>query len=178
MSRVMSFRDLLLVPALSHLNEIEMLYPYNDSLINSVLDQLGFNINAAILYVPANHRDIRNKTGVGFRAVGEITQDRSFLNSSLCTPVDRAISASFSDMSLAKEMAKLMGSSAVDFRNTAVDGALDDYEPGASREYLEDDYEEVTSNISFLEHLRDDIRGTPYNSYGNLKTPKEYAEDQ
>jgi len=174
MSRVFSFRDLQRIPELSHLNEIDMLSIANDNLMNKYLAMLGFNTDAAILYEPSKHRDLQNKVAVGFRAVGVITQDRAYLNSPLCTPTERMIAASFTDISLVKELAKLAGTSAhFDMTEVRVNSIA---EGPSEMEYFEPDYEDVTKQIEFLTKLRDDIRGDPYNDYGSLKTPKEYQQ--
>lgn len=171
MSRIFSFRDLQLIPALSKFNEIELLQISNDALVNSYLRQLGFNVTRAILYVPAKHRDLQGNVGVGFRAVGEIRRDRGFLTSPLCTATERLIAASYYDMSLTKEIAKLLGNS-VDLRSDVGD----EEDSNLTTELIEPDYKEVTLEILTLEKIRDRIRGTPYNDAGALKTPEEYAE--
>lgn len=176
MSRVFSFRDLQRIPELSHLNEIDMLSIANDKLINSYLAVLGFNIDAAILYEPSKHRDLQNKVAVGFRAVGVITQDRAYLNSPLCTPTERMIAASFTDMSLTKELAKLSGTSSHPELTDMRVNNIGDNSSKQEYEYSEPDYEEVTKQIEFFTILRDQIRGNPYNEYGSLKTANEYQQ--
>lgn len=172
MSRVMSFRDLQLIPELSHLREIDMLSIANDQLINSFLSQLGFNTDASVFYEVAKHRDLRNNVGVGFRAVGTITQDRTFLNSRMCSPDERMVAASFTDMSLTRELAKLAGGRShvelTDNRNLLTGETTE-------LDYTEPDCDDVAAQIKQLEELRDFIRGNPYNEYGSLKTATEYA---
>lgn len=174
MSRVLSFRDLQRIPALSHLREPDMLSIANDALINSYLAVLGFNINASILYEPAKHRDMTNKVGVGYRAVGTITQDRTYLNSPMCTPIERMIAASQTDMSLTRELAKLAGTNShsdlTDSRAASSGG-----EGGQEFDYTEPDCDDIAKQIQYLIELRDTIRGCPYNEYGSLKTPQEYV---
>jgi len=148
-----------------------MLSIANDALINSYLGQLGFNVEAAVFYEPAKHRDLQNKVAVGFRAVGTITQDREYLNGPMCTPIERMIAASQTDMSLTRELAKLAGTSshAELTTNRQVSG-----ENQQEQDYSEPDFEDVAAQIKQLEELRDSIRGNPYNEYGSLKTAKEY----
>lgn len=168
MSRVFSFRDLKLIPELAPFNEIELLHPKMDALVNKYLSQLGFNLNQSVLYVPALHRDMQGNVGIGFRAVGSITTSRDFLNSRLCSPIERLIAASTYDMSLTKELSKLMGSSVSLFSRA------DGEDPEFPEELVEPDHEDVQKQVAFLETLRDEIRGSPYNEYGALKTPDEY----
>jgi hypothetical protein len=172
MSRVFSFRDLLRINLFEGLNEIDLLQIKNDDLVNSVLAELGFDITKPILYVPAKHRDLSGKVGVGFRAVGDIDPtDRKFLNSSLCQPIERLIAASKTDMSLCRELAKLTGST-VELRDDGAVDEADDYPD----ELTEPDEEAVAKQILVYENVRDAIRGTPYNEQGALKTPQEYQQ--
>lgn len=168
MSRVFSFRDLRRIPELSQLTEAEMLKPEHDALVNQALAQLGFNINAPILYVPSQHRDFAGKVAVGFRAVGEISSDPAYLNSRICPLIERLIWAAQKDPSLAKELSKMMGHS-VNLDDDAAEEAADfpdtDVDPN---------YEIIQEQITTLTLLRDVLRGSPYNDQGNLKTPAEY----
>jgi hypothetical protein len=178
MSRVISFRDLIsTVPWLKGYTEIELLDLGMDSEVNRALSELGYNINAAILYVPSKHRDRAGKVGVGYTAIGDIDPyNREFLNSRVCLPIERLIAASQTDMSLCKELAKLMGTTTADLRDTAImDTAV--YEEQPTTEYLEDDAEQVESEILNLCEIRDRIRGNKFNEHGALKTPREYAAD-
>lgn len=169
MSRVFSFRDLQRIPALSGLTEFQLLSIEYDDLVNQHLAELGFDITKAILYVPAKHRDLSGKVAVGYRAVGDISQDRTYLNSSMCLPIERLIAASKTDMSLTRELAKLMGSN-VDLRDDGVVEEPEDF----PEELCESDADNVAYEILILENMRDQVRGSPYNEQGALKTPQEY----
>lgn len=178
MSRVISFRDLIsTVPWLQCYTEIEMLDLTMDGLVNQALGELGFNLHNAILYVPAKHRDLAGKVGIGFRAVGEINQDRAFLNSHLCLPIERLVAASQYDMSLTKELAKLMGTTTADLRDTAIMDMTQYDDDRPASEYEESDADQVALEVLNLEKIRDEIRGHKYNEWGALKCPREYAED-
>jgi hypothetical protein len=169
LSRSFSFRDLLLIPALSRYNEIELLHPVLDPLVNSYLGQLGFNMGCAIQYIPSKHRDMQDNVAVGFRACGEISTDRDFINSPLCSITERMIAAYQVDPGLAKELANLMGNS-ISFKDTEYDG--DTEEEDFPEELVEADYEDVANQIRELEKIRDQIRGYPYDEYGSLKLPR------
>lgn len=174
MSRVMSFRDLRLIKELSAYNEIELLHPSMDDRVNFYLERLGFDTDYAILYVPNKHRDMQGKVGVGFRAVGEISINRGFVNSPLCSTIERLIAASYQDPSLAREMAKMLNTSVNFNMMSGVEEELIDENEEFPPELIEPDYEEVSGQLKFLENLRDQIRGPCYNEYGSLKTPAEY----
>lgn len=177
MSKVMSFRDLKLIPELSGLSEIHMIHPSNDNLVNKYLAQLGFDLDYAVVYIPAKHRDMQGKIAVGFRAVGEVSCNRNFINSPLCTIDDRLIAAGYQDISLAKEMATLGSagrsySQLIDGECVEDDAVVEDF----LEEETEEDEEFVASQIAQLEEIRDRLRGSMWSDSGALKTPDEYAE--
>lgn len=167
MARVFSFRDLKLIPELSKYNEVELLHPVLDTRVNKYLAQLGFNMNAPIEYIPAKHRDIQGKVAVGFRAVGEITQDREFINSHLCSVTERMMAAHQQDPGLAKEMASLMGSSC-SFVSQFHPEEEDMHFPA---ELVERDCDDVGNQIRELEAIRDAIRGVRREEDGSLCRP-------
>jgi hypothetical protein len=168
MSRVFSFRDLKRVPSLTGFSETELLNPKHDAAVNEVLAAVGFNIQAPILYVPSRHRDLAGKVEVGFRAVGEISNDPVYLNSKLCPLIERLIWASQKDPSLARELSKMMGHS-VNLDEDAAD-EVNDF-PDSD---IDPDYGIIQMQIEALTFYRDEVRGSPYNEQGNLKTPAEY----
>jgi len=156
MSRVISFRDLQLCPGLQYFNEIELLHPSKDALVNWHLEKLGFNINAPIEYIPNNHRDMQGNVGIGFRAVGTVNTDSPYMKSRLATMEDRIMAAYFKDPSLAREMASMLGAG---IRFTDVP---DNYEPDEDdfpEDFIEPDYEDVCKELKQLEEIRDQIRG-------------------
>jgi hypothetical protein len=174
MSKVLSFRDLLLLDELKGYNEIQLLHPSMDATVNKYLAEIGFDVDYGILYVPNKHRDMQGNVGVGFRAVGEISINRSFINSPACSPIERIIAASYQDPSLARELASMLGSS-VNFKMEQEAELEPDEE--FPPELIEPDYEEVKAQIKMLETIRDQIRGPFINDYGNVKTAEEYNVD-
>lgn len=172
MSRVISFRDLRLIPALAQYNEVELLHPSMDGIVNECLEQLGFNTSAGVEYIPNNHRDMQGNTGVGFRAVGTMDTAAAFLGTSMATMEDRILAAFFKDPSLAREMAQMLNAS-VAFGDEV---RMFEDEEEFPEELMEPDYEEVSEELKKLEALRDSIRGPMYNESGAPKTPQEYKE--
>ena len=172
MSRVISFRDLRLINALGKYNEIELLHPDRDAEMNFYLSELGFDTRRAILYVPSNHRDMQGNTGIGFRAEGEIDADSPYLDSPLCTLIERILAAAKTDLSLAKEMSMMLGNS-INFAVQNSEDVLDD-DTEFDEELVEPDYDETSAQLKFLESVRDQLRGDYMNDYGNIKTPEEY----
>ncbi len=171
MSRVISFRDLQRVESLAGFTETELLKIENDAKVNAVLAALGFDMNQPILYEPSKHRDMAGSVAVGFRAVGEINGYSEYMDTRMPPLIERLIWASKTDMSLAFELSRMMGHTV-----NLMDDALEDDVCEIEAEYVEQDYEMVQEQIEALIDLRNHIRGSAYNEYGNLKTPGEYKE--
>lgn len=172
MSRVISFRDLRLAPGLQHFNEIQLLSLGKDDLMNWHLEKLGFDLNKGILYEPSKHRDLQGRVAVGFRAVGEINPYSEYMKTRLCPMIERLAAAAIVDVSLAKEMAAMLGT-APDLVLGGSNASSEDIGEYPD-EWIEEDYEDVSAQLRMLENLRDDIRGSYMNDYGNVKTPAEY----
>lgn len=175
MSRVISFRDLMVCSQLAHIkNEVELLHISNDDLVESILSQVGFDTSYPVLYVPSKHRDMQNKVAVGFMAVGEISINRAFINSNMCSITERMIAASYTDPSLTRELARLAGNH-VNYKSL-----LEDEAEGSGEEFtddmLEPDHDIIAAQIKLLADLRDSIRGPMHNDSGDLKTFEEYKE--
>lgn len=173
MSRVISFRDLMVCSQLAHIkNEVELLSIANDDLVSSILAKIGFDVDYPILYVPSKHRDMQNKVAVGFMVVGEISLNRAFVNSYLCSTTERMIAACYTDPTLTRELGKLAGNR-VNYKAMLEDQA--EFEGDELPEdMLEPDRFIVADQIKQLTELRDMIRGTIYNDSGDLKTFGEY----
>jgi hypothetical protein len=174
MNRVLSFRDLRLIPELAQYNEIELLNPELDSLVNSFLAKLGFDLDYGVMYEPSKHRDMQGKVGIGFRVIGELDINRNVVNSSLCGIEDRLAVAAYLDPTFIKEISPMLGSR-IDYKAFQDEPAsdTDDYAP----DYTEDDYEAVSSQLKLLTQLRDDIRGSIYNEAGDIKAPNDKKEE-
>jgi len=167
-----SFRDLQLVSKFKGMNEIDMLSLSNDDDMVWALDQIGFDTEYAVTYVPNVHRDMRNKVGLGFIAVGEINMNRSYINSPMCSLTERMIAAAYIDPSLTRELSSLMGMR-VNFRSLLENGA-DSSSEDLPEDMLEPDRDFVSKQIRDLEDLRDAIRGPLLNDRGEAKTFAEY----
>jgi hypothetical protein len=151
-----SFRDLQLADELKHLNEIEMLHEDNDLVMSVVLLQCGFDINKPIRYIPSKHRDLRGKIAVGFQACGEVSLSENLRHSPVMDITDRMIATAYTDPSLTREMASMMGNT-VNYK-----ALLEQEDIPEDEEYdepPEEDYEWVTSQIKQLEDIRKQIRG-------------------
>lgn len=174
MSRVISCRDLQLITGLSHLTEIEMIHPSNDALVNSYLEQLGFDLDYALEYVPNNHRDMQGNTGVGFRIIGEINLNRKHMNAVYTDTITRMAAAAYTDRSLTTELATLAGTT-LDFAAFS-DGGVEEDDGVFFQELIDPDWQMIASQIKALEETRDNIRGPMLNKAGTAKTTEEYQE--
>ena len=174
MSRTISFRDLKVVPELQGFNEIEMLHPKMDGIIYNILDNIGFDVQYAVQYFAANHRDLKGKVAVGFMATGEININRKHMNAVYTDNMTRLAASSYTDRSLTVELANLSGT-VLDFKAFNEAGI----EEGGKELYeglIEENWKEVKAEINMLNGLRDRIRGPLYNAAGSPKTFEEYAE--
>jgi hypothetical protein len=175
MSRTISFRDIMLCTSLANVkNEIELLDVKYDYEVSKILDAIGIDTEYPVSYLPSKHRDMQGKIAVGFMAVGDISLNRSFINSYLCNTTERMIAASYSDPSLTRELGALMGHQ-VNFRSLLDDEAEFDGEE-LPEDQLEPDRREVAAQIKALAEIRDQIRGSMYNDAGDLKTFMEYQQ--
>lgn len=177
MSRTISFRDLLVCEELRHIkNEIELLSIQNDALVSNILSKIGFDIDYPVLYVPCKHRDMQNKVAIGFMAVGEISLNRAFINSPMCSITERMVAASYTDPSMTRELGALMGNT-VNYRRLLSED-IESEGDELPDDMLEADRHEVASQIKVLCEIRDAIRGDMYNEAGDLKTYEEYSARQ
>ena len=167
-----SFRDLKLVTTLSHLTELDMLHPKNDALVYGVLDNLGFDIEYPILYLANKHRDMRNKVGVGFRAVGEINIQRKHIEAIYTDLTTRLAASAYTDPSMTIELAELAGKT-IDIKSFS-DGEDSPHAEDVPSDMIEPSYLDVLNQMKLLESIRDNIRGCMYNEKGSPKTLEEY----
>lgn len=179
--KVLSFRDLMVCEELAHIkNEIELLHPSNDALVNSLLVQIGFDTKKTILYEASKHRSLSGSVAIGFCACGEYSTDpkyRKFLD-----VTERTVVAGMVDPSLGREMALMQGrkniyksedkwddgsrakaddpryyseSELLEFGFTTGEDESDPYEG----EYIEESWEEDLRAIKTLEETLVLIRG-------------------
>jgi hypothetical protein len=154
--KVISFRDLKLADELKHLNEVEMLFPENDALMHEVLWQCGFDPAKEIEYVPSKHRDMQGKVAIGFQAIGSVCTSRKLLNSCVSDITDRMCAAAYTDPSLTRELASMMGNTINYKALLEAEGVVEDEN---NEEPVEEDYEWTVQQIMQLQAVHDMIRG-------------------
>lgn len=172
MSKTLSFRDLQVCSFFKDMNEIQMLSLENDKAMEFALQHVGFDTDYPVTYEPSNHRCMRGKVALGFRAVGEINMNKSYIESPLCTLTERMIAAAYVDPSLTRELSSLMGMR-VNFRSLLENGT-DSSSEDLPDDMLEPNREFVGKQIDDLITLRDTIRGSLLNERGEAKTFAEY----
>ena len=170
--KTLSFRDLQLCEEFAGMNEISMLHPDNDAKMEKVLAACGLDVEYPVLYIPTKHRCMGNKVAVGFQCVGEISINRAYLKSAMCSTTERMVAASYTDPSLTRELANLMGGT-VNYRSLQ-DESIEFEGDELPEDMLEPDRVEVAKQIKQLTEIRDVLRGSPYNEAGDLKTFAEY----
>lgn len=173
--KLLSFRNIQLCTKFAGMNEIEMLALSNDDTMAWVLEQVGFDVEYPVSYVPSVHRCMQNNVALGFVAVGELNLNSAYINSPMCTLTERMIASAYIDPSLTREMSNLMGMR-VNFRSL-LDNGTDSSSEDLPEHMLEPNREYVGKQIKALEDLRDSIRGNPFNDRGEAKTFLEYKQD-
>lgn len=171
--RTISMRDLRLITTLAPYNEIELVSPTMDDIMEPILDKLGFDTDYGILYEPNLHRDMQNKVAVGFRVIGELQCNRSFVNSDLCSTYERIAISSYSDRSLTQELCGLLGNTAN--VETFYEIGEGDLRMSDILSYIDlEEEERIVKEMEQLRRVRDMLRGSCYNRDGSIKTFEDY----
>ena len=171
-----SFSDILKMPEFKGYNEVQLLHPSMDKKVLPYLYVAGLDYKRGYQVVAFKHRNLQQKVVVGYLWSGEVRSDDDYRNSSMCSAIDRVIMSSKKDFSLTKELSTLMGGGLAygKFADTEEDTKEEDY---LSVSLYEDDYREVEQNLIQLRDIALQVRGSPYNSWGSLKTVEEYLEE-
>lgn len=180
--RATSLRDIMLADSLSGFkNEVSVIHPDNDGVVQSILQQIGYDVNSEWWYEASKHRNLRGQIAIGYMIVGEYSKDpkyRHFLDTT-----DRIIVAGMCDPSLGRDMSALMGRKNIyrnddDKWNDGSRAKKDDpryyseaelleygYTSGNEEDedecgvdYIEETWEQDLRAIKVLEELRDEIR--------------------
>lgn len=132
----------------------------------------GYCLTANLLRDPID----KTKRYVGLRYVGEIRTDKEYTLSSRCSAFDRIVIAS-------KESRFSCFSELVQLSQTSLSlGTFSDTDEmkqhGISDSDIDEDFDKNTEAIAKLNMIILNMRGYPYNEYGNLKTYKEWQESE
>jgi len=170
-----SFSDMLLVDEFKGLREIDLLPVEIDSKVLPYLYEVGMDTNKGYQVVVNKHRNKQNKIVIGFLWAGEIRIDSAFRESPFCSATDRIIMSSKKDFSLTQELCQLQGGG-LNYSKFSSEEDERDEKDYLELELYEKDYVEVSSYLKTLEDVIFNVRGSPYNEWGSLKTLEQYLE--
>jgi len=172
MSKRVSMSDILAIDEFKGLKEFDLLPVEMDNKVLPYLHMLGINKLLGYEVIADQHRNLQNKIVVGYSYIGEMRTCEEFKNSPFCSLEDRIIMTGSKDISLTKELSKLAGGG-----SSMVEREEEDKDPEdlLTQEYVEDNWEQTTKQITALESIVKFVRGNPYNESGNRKTYLEYT---
>lgn len=167
MSKVVSMRDFLRIPAFYGYREIDLIHPSMDEVLKPYAAFFGIDVEYPVEYLVNNHRDLFNQTGIGYRMVGSIRCDREFINSPMSDITDRIAVSGYSDPSLTRELGMLVNRT-IDFGAFAEAG-----DEVADEDYadcdIEEDFDQSTATMKTLQNILIQIRGTNTFKFPNGK---------
>ena len=166
--KIYSVTDLMLIPELSHLRQLDFIDPANTELLKPFLKILGYDLDYPIQFIPSRHRNLQGQVVISYQIVGDIECNESFLNSVWCTSEDRMIVAGYNDLTISEDMAAAMTAC----RPYGDTGAHDD---GFPLDQCEPDEKETLDQIKQLEELLLQIRGNPYRKDGSMATLDQFG---
>lgn len=172
MSRVISLRDIKKVPGMEGYKESALIDPKMDAVVLPLLGKLGFSMDEPIHYMACNHRDMSGVVGLGYRAVGQISNDPEYLRHPLCPMIERLVHASKTDPSMAKEMFSMLGHTV----NLSDDAYEDD--PDFPKDDIVDTFEKDSSDIAKLTEYLNKARKESLKDNGTYKTPREILREK
>lgn len=180
--KVISVRDLILAEPLIGMNHFDVCHPDNQAIVYDVLATLGFDINKPVHIYAANHRDMQNKTGVGYLFAGELNLKREFIKGPYSRPEDVMIAASLQDKSLFEHLYDMSttctaygGDMALDenLPQRAEDRVYHKSNAAYSEEYKNEE-ERIQNEIAQLEDILYHILGSQRKSDGSVKCLEDY----
>lgn len=172
-----SISDLMTLEEFKELkNEASFLPITVDKLVLKTLHTLGLDKHKGYKIVAENHRNLQGKVLTGYVYIGEIRNDKEYLNSPFCTAEERIIATSTKDFSLTQELLKMSwGNSDYGSFQEEID---DDGKPAkaspALKENFEDNWEDHSKYIETLQQIVENVRGCSMGEDGSLKTHKEW----
>lgn len=171
--KTISWKDLTIIPELSHLTQWDFMNPQFDYLVNPYLYTLGFELGLGLEYRVCQHRTLSGEAIVGLQIVGEIRTDRAFLASPWATAEDRMVACGRTDRSLGDDLSKAMNVQ-VSYGNVF---ALDSEEQ-KELWMTQEEIEAIEDQIELMGNILKDVRGDMRRRDGSLKRPKDYFESE
>lgn len=158
-----SLRDIKKLSEWAHLEETEIIHPKYDEQLSLIYYALGMDTRHPFTYHANNHRDAAGNVGIGCRVVGELREDREYINSGMCSTFDRMVMAGRHDTSLMLELCELSGK-VLDFKSFFTENEVDESEREVWPSWLtEGDYEPALQAINDLNETIKAVRGLNIN---------------
>lgn len=158
MSKSIGARDVLQVPSLAHLTEIAILHPSQDKLVAPVIHALGIDTDFPVEIHANKYRDMNGKVAIGYRFVGHLRIDRGYINSGFADTIERVAATGYSDPSLTRELAEMMGQT-VDFKSFHEGETEELSEEEFPVSMMEEDYASSEDLITTLNVIVNRVRG-------------------
>lgn len=184
--KVISIRDLILAEPLAGMNHFDVCHPDNQTVVYGVLETIGFDITKPVHIYAANHRDMQNKTGVGYMFAGELNLKREHIKGPYSRPEDVLIAASLQDKSLFEHLHEMSttctaygGDMALDenLPQRAEDGFQLKSNAAYNAEYKNEE-ERIATEIAQLEDILYHILGSQRKSDGSVKSLEDYRNPE
>lgn len=169
---VLSCSDLLKLGDFAGMNEVSLIHPENDEKVLNHARTAGMDICGGYAYEASQHKNMFGKVVVGYRLIGELRSDAAFRSNPFYTTEVGTLSHLRRDVSLTQEMVKLSGGNFSYGKNVEEDAE-------SEREYesmYEENWQAIECEITVLNQLAFDTRGSSYGANGGLKTFYEYME--
>ena len=153
----LSINDLQTLEVFSKLNEIDFCHYSTDKLVLPYLHLFGMDVDYPFELVASLHRTAYGKKHLGLRYCGSLRHDQQWLDSKLCTMMDRLSVLSFYDASFVMELIQLTGSRVSYSTFGGVEQTSKKFKLHVDQ--LSDDWKQVEVEIGQLNRFVKQIRG-------------------
>lgn len=171
----LSLYDIRQLQQFKGIPELELIQKKYDSSILEQAFTIGMDTEDGYCFEYHLHRPLSSKVPVlGFVLKGSYRKDAEFRHSPAYTPEAQILSSLRSDVSLTRELCSLSGTS-FDYSKMLEDDKEKDREDIDS---VEEDFDENTKLISMMTTFLIQVRGTPFNDYGNFRNYREWHENK
>jgi hypothetical protein len=156
--KAVSLRDLKCIPALSAYTELELIHPKMDAKIRPYVYEMGIDVEYPVEYAANNHRDLNDNTGIGYRILGDIRCDRTWLHSPWCDIIDRVAVTGYVDTSLTRELAEMLNHT-VNFDAFTEENDTSYTDSDFTQDLMEKDFVEVSTVLTLMRKELLSLRG-------------------
>lgn len=160
-----SFDDVRTLEPFCKLTEIDLLHPSSDRLVCPYLHLFGCDLDYPIEITATLHRTVYGKKHLGYRWNGSLRHDNEWINSKLCTMMDRLSVLSFYDASFVMELMQLSGSRVSYSTFSGVEQTSKKFKLNVDQ--LSDDWKQVEAEIEQLNRIVKQVRGESVDKNSN-----------